>query len=425
MPRRLRVLISAYYCSPYRGGEAAVGWRYATGLAQDHDVTVICGDLAADGPIGRDIERYKREQGLPPGLSIHHIQAEGLTRKIHDLHALPGMWFFYYEAYRRWQLEVLALARRLHAEQAFDLVHHLTIIGFREPGYLREMGIPFVWGPINGAALMPWHYIGGFGGGGAYRHLTRNFLNLIQSRLPGRSRRAARAAAKIWCVTREDLEMVEDLWGCAGELMIETGASPVDSPSIRCLHTGEPLRLVWCGLIEDRKALHLLLEALASLPAGLAWELEVIGDGPRRERCKAMAASLGIAASVHWAGSVGHAEAQELMARGHVLVHSSLKEGTPHVVLEALSQALPVICHDACGMGVAVTEECGIKVPMLDPDTSIRGFRDAIIRIATEQGLLEQLSGGAISRAREQSWQSKIAVVSAAYRQIAASPEFI
>jgi glycosyltransferase involved in cell wall biosynthesis len=421
MPR-LRVLISAYYCSPYRGGEAAVGWRYATGLAKEHDVTVICGDLAADGPIGQDIERYKREEGLPPGLEIHHIQAEGLTRKIHDLHALPGMWFLYYEAYRRWQLEALDLARRLHTTKPFALAHHLTIIGYREPGYLWHMGIPFVWGPINGAALMPWSYIGGFGAGGIYRHVTRNLLNLLQTRLPGRSRNAALAASKIWCVTREDREMVEDLWHCEGELMIETGATPSDSPVLRRRNGDEPLRLIWCGLIEDRKALHLLLEALGGLPSGLAWELNVIGDGPQRGRCKAQADSLGIGSSVHWRGSVDHAEAQRLMAQGHVLVHSALKEGTPHVVLEALAQALPVICHDSCGMGVAVTDESGIKIPMIDPVTSIRGFRDAIARIATEPGLLESLSAGAIARARTQSWCSKIAAVSEAYSAVAGSP---
>jgi len=39
----MRILISAYYCSPYRGGESAVGWQVATELANHHDVTVVCG----------------------------------------------------------------------------------------------------------------------------------------------------------------------------------------------------------------------------------------------------------------------------------------------------------------------------------------------------------------------------------------------
>jgi hypothetical protein len=71
-------------------------------------------------------------------------------------------------------------------------------------------------------------------------------------------------------------------------------------------------------------------------------------------------------------------------------------------------------------MGVAVTEESGIKVPMVDPATSIRGFRDAVVRLVTEPGLLETLSAGAFARARAQSWESKIAAIGTAYHEIAA-----
>lgn len=213
--------------------------------------------------------------------------------------------------------------------------------------------------------------------------------------------------------------MVEDIWHCRSELMIETGATPCETAIGKSRPPGEPLRLVWCGLIEARKALHLVLEALKDLPPSLAWELQVIGDGPQRERCQALAAELGIGDRVHWAGNVDHAEAQRLMEEGHVLVHSALKEGTPHVVLEAMARALPVICHDACGMGVAVDAGSGIKVPMIDPDTSVSGFRDAIARLGTESGLLEKLSAGAKARARALSWQTKIETVHQAYLQLA------
>lgn len=418
----MRILLSAYYCSPYKGGESAVGWRFATGLAKYHEVTVICGDLSGDGPTARDLERYRNEHGLPPGLEIHCLQAEGLARKIHDAHPLPGLWFLFYEAYRRWQLQVLEFARQLHAGQSFDLVHHLTVIGYREPGYLWQLGIPFVWGPINGAAMLPWRYISGFGFGGAYRHVTRNIMNAVQMRLPGRSRRAALIAAKIWTVTQEDQHMVGEIWKCRSELMIETGAAPSESAVAKSKSAGEPLKLVWCGLIEARKALHLVLEALSQLPPSIAWILHVIGDGIQQESCRNLANRLGVADRIEWMGNVDHAVAQRLMEEGHVLVHSALKEGTPHVVLEAMSKGLPVICHDACGMGVAVDSKSGIKVPLTGPDISIAGFREAIARIAGEEGLLETLSACALARSRELSWDSKIKIVSDAYHDVVATP---
>jgi glycosyltransferase involved in cell wall biosynthesis len=109
------------------------------------------------------------------------------------------------------------------------------------------------------------------------------------------------------------------------------------------------------------------------------------------------------------------------MSTGHALIHSSVKEGTPHVVLEAMALGMPVICHDACGMGVAVNEESGLKVPMKNPESSVRGFHDAIMRLWNDPKLLNELSKGAIRRAHELSWENKILKVEATYLKILAS----
>lgn len=83
-----------------------------------------------------------------------------------------------------------------------------------------------------------------------------------------------------------------------------------------------------------------------------------------------------------------------------------------------MALGMPVICHDACGMGVAVDESSGLKVEMRDPKTSVAGFREAILRLWNEPGLLEKLSEGALARARELSWDNKVKQVADAYREI-------
>ena len=418
----MRILLSCYYFSPYRGGEAAVGWKYATGLAKlGHEVTVIYGDLSVEMPMKADVDRYSSETGLPPGLRAVHVSASERARAIHDLHGKPGLFFLYYRAYRLWQQAAFDEAARLHAESPFDIVHHLTIIGYREPGYLWKLDASFVWGPINGAAALPWGFVPGFGWKGRYQHVMRNVLNWIQMRLPSRSRQAAESARKIWGVTQEDCHMVRDIWGCPVEPMIETGANLVENAAIRNRLEGKPLSLVWCGLLEARKSLHLVLEAMARLPEGVRCELHVIGDGAERGIWEKLSADRGLGNKVLWHGRVSHDEAQRLMAAGHVLVHSSVKEGTPHVVLEAMAQGIPVICHDACGMGVAVDDRSGLKVPMRNPETSISGFRDAIMRIWSEPELLARLSEGAIERARDLSWENKVRKVEQAYQDILSS----
>ena len=37
----------------------------------------------------------------------------------------------------------------------FDLIHNLNPIGYREPGYLWKLNLPYIWGPIGGIPNRP------------------------------------------------------------------------------------------------------------------------------------------------------------------------------------------------------------------------------------------------------------------------------
>lgn len=415
MPKRLRVLVSAYFCSPYKGSESGLGWNIVSRMARHHDVTVLCGDLRSEKPTLRDLERYKNESDLPPGLTILHVPPGPDVRLLNQIHQWPGLWFVYYEAYRRWQKAAFRAAERHHREQPFDLVHHLNIIGYREPGYLWQLGIPFFWGPVSGAPVVPSAFLADFSPAQKLRWITRNLINNVQKRGTARCLRAARTAERIWTVSREDREMVCKLWGVEAEAMLETGVKTPDE-AVRPLQKqpGEPLRLVWSGIFLGIKALPLVLRALARLPQGTA-TLDILGDGPEAALWDAEITSLGLAGMVKRHGHQPREAALAMMKQSHVLIHSSVKEGTPHVILEALSMGLPVICHDACGMGIAVSDECGIKVNLIDPTTSIQGFADAIQLLGKNPEMLTKLSEGALRRAHELSWDHIASRIDSAY----------
>ncbi|MBM9532177.1 hypothetical protein JWG42_18650, partial [Desulfoprunum benzoelyticum] len=57
MHPRLKVLISAYACSPYKGSEPGVGWGFVAELAKHHDLWVI----VEEEKFRADIERYLDE----------------------------------------------------------------------------------------------------------------------------------------------------------------------------------------------------------------------------------------------------------------------------------------------------------------------------------------------------------------------------
>jgi glycosyltransferase involved in cell wall biosynthesis len=104
------------------------------------------------------------------------------------------------------------------------------------------------------------------------------------------------------------------------------------------------------------------------------------------------------------------------MRASDFLVHTSLREATSSVIPEALSVGLPVLCHDANGMGIAVTKTCGIKVPLVSFERSIRGFHDAMVALVSDTDYLASLKAGASMRSIELSWDNMAQRIAYDYR---------
>ena len=127
---------------------------------------------------------------------------------------------------------------------------------------------------------------------------------------------------------------------------------------------GEPYVLA-VGRLRIRKGMEILLQAMAQVrDRGHRPRLVVAGDGERRGALEAMCERLGLGACVHWAGRCSRAEAARLRRRAIALVVPSTYEGMPLVVLEAMSDGVPVIASTVSGIPeVVVDGETGWLVP--------------------------------------------------------------
>ena len=108
------------------------------------------------------------------------------------------------------------------------------------------------------------------------------------------------------------------------------------------------LRLAWAGRLASGKGLETLLQAVAgltdALPDGPKVELDLLGDGPARERLVNLAQELGVADRVHWHGYVAaRGPYLAALARADLFVFPSPAEGFPKVVLDAFAVGVPVI----------------------------------------------------------------------------------
>lgn len=409
MNDRLRILISAYACSPYKGSEAGVGWGFVSALSRLHDLWVI----VEEEKFRADIERYQAEN---PEIcsSIHFIYLQKkrnrLLRKI-----WPPSYYYYY---RQWQLGAFALAKDLHRSVQFDIVHQLTMVGFREPGYLWQLGIPFVWGPLGGMGIFPWRFLTSVGWYGAVYYLGYNLYNLLQMHIQKRPRLAAQTAGNgLIAATPENQSGSLKYWACPSTLICEVGLPPVTTKEPLRRLAKEPLRIVWTGQHTPGKALNLALRALGRISANLEWELHILGKGKQTETWNLLSKQLGIADRCHFHGWLARDAAMNIMATAHIMLISSLRDLTSTVTIEALALGLPIICLDHCGFSSVVDKCCSIKVPVHNPTQVIADLAGAVETLIKHEDVRHQLACGALLRSKEYSWDKKAAAVDRIYRQ--------
>jgi glycosyltransferase involved in cell wall biosynthesis len=373
-----------------------VGWQWVAGLAQHCQLTVLT-EAEFRAEILAELERGRF--AYRPKFHFLDIGAEARRRCAHQ-----GDWRFYLD-YRRWQKRAFALAKRLVIEDGIDICHQLNMIGFREPGYLWKLGLPLVWGPVGGYELMPWRFLPALGAGWGAYHALRNVLNAVQLRISPRVRACCRRAGVLLAATPSNQRALGRVRGGAALLMAEVGAEP--RPVRRPRRAGGALKLVWCGRSLRSKMLPIALDALARASRHGEFELHVVGSGSLAPAWRSHAVKAGVDRWCVWHGLVERARALEIMSASDAMISTSLLEGTSSVVLEALGLGLPVLCHDRCGMAVAVTEECGIRIPAHNYRSSVEGFAAAMVRLAADRDHLGRLSEGASRRAAQLSWAGR------------------
>ncbi len=225
-------------------------------------------------------------------------------------------------------------------------------------------------------------------------------MGLARGLLFGAAERfAAKWAAAIVCVSEYERALALR-WRIAGPEklhVIHNGVRDV-SNSLRACPGSRPVRIVSVARLEPPKDHRTLLQALASLRSE-EWELELVGGGPLEPDARALAASLGIAGRVRWAGY--QADPSAALARAQIFVLSSLSEGFPRSILEAMRAGLPVVASDAGGVSEAVVNKVnGYVVPRQDPVS----LADALVNLMKSDSERQRL-GAATRRIYEEQFR--------------------
>jgi glycosyltransferase involved in cell wall biosynthesis len=404
-----RVLMIAYACDPKGNGEHWLGWGWAEQAAAKFSVDLIT------TPKSREAVE---QSCIPLGISPHFVPVPEWIRSVTE--SAGGAWW------RKiaWQRRAFAVAKFLHREKKFQVVHQTTFHTFRTPFLSTRLGIPSVWGPIAGGERVP----PGFGrylGASRFSEWTRNAANCVSLYAPS-IQRSLRQTSVLFVSNRTTLAFLPESCRARCRIVPPNALRPEEEnmaavqPPVR---QGEDarVRLVYVGNCVATRAIPLVLEALAR-PEVTDARLTVVGEGPALNDWKRRSIELRLNDRVQFAGRVPRQQLDSYYGSADALVFPALRDSGGSALLEAMARGLPVICLDWGGPGEVVDEKSGIKIPVTTPGVTVEALARAIVQIGAEPGIGPALGRAAQARARELfGWRAKQDLLVSTYGSLIAA----
>jgi glycosyltransferase involved in cell wall biosynthesis len=390
----MKVLISAKGCDPYLGSESHVGWSSTLALAKDHDLWVLTG-RRNQAPL----ERAQSEGIIPPNVrfifagSFRPFSSSRMIAKFQD-----------WGEYISFSREILPIARKLHREVRFDLVHHVTIATWRIASPLWKLGVPFLFGPVGGDERFPLRFMGILSGPARAFELCRKASNLF-SRLSPSVRSCIRRAAHFWAVNSETFALAVELRGSDAhvsylchtfysddKIKAFTGSSVVRN-------NRAPLRLFAGGNLEGRKGAALALMALARVKSqGVKFRYRFGGGGPEAGALRNLAAKLGLQDDVLFGDPLSGTAYRDELAASHVFFLPSFREGSGVTLMEAMLAGCVPVVADCGGPACIVADDCGFKIPVTDTAQMVSDLTATLLMIDRRREILAEKSAASSRR---------------------------
>lgn len=332
----MRVLISAYACSPGKGSEPGAGFAVLLAAAEQHDVWLVTRDNNVPA-INMALEGHPRRHSIRIiGFDLSEVWLRAKRRL-----GRRGLALYY----DRWQRRVGELLVELDRHHDFDLVHHATFATHWARIGAASLPKPLVVGPVGGSVVAPprlWSVLGWRGIGA---DLARRTLRPVVAKLSGAWLAVSKAAVV--------LLQSPTAWpaGANGRFRVLpnglVGAIAVTDGSPTKMDRGVD-RLVFVGRLVGWKGARLAVQMMTRLRA-TTFTLHIYGDGPERRGLVRYAGRQGLDDKVVFHGRVSRHEVLDAIASASVLIHPALNEESSVTVGEALSLGTPVVCLDHGG----------------------------------------------------------------------------
>jgi glycosyltransferase involved in cell wall biosynthesis len=151
-------------------------------------------------------------------------------------------------------------------------------------------------------------------------------------------------------------------------------------------------RLGVIGRLTRQKGLSYLMQAMGLLNQERAVHLMVIGTGPLESQLRQQVQDLGLDRCVHFLGS--RDDVLRILPHLDLVVSSSLWEGLPTVLLEAMALRVPVVATDVSGSREIIRPgETGMLVPPENPERLAEAISTVLDHSEEARSMAEKAHG--------------------------------
>lgn len=380
----MNYLISAYSVNPYNGSEDGVGWNWVLQYEKnwkEGDRIFLLTKKFNEAATRKGFEEY----------SIEHIEL--IIVDVPDC----LNWFrekrsmFHHMYYILWQHWAWLWVKKSGIR--FDVIHHVTMNDYRIVSEMYKCkSAKIIWGPVGGAQVTP----------SSLKAYERNILfskfreiiNIFCSWNPFYKRILKKYDA-IYCINKETQTQLQKILGKEIELLPEL--------ALREEHRLLPIKekaenenvvskIVFVGRLIDKKGVLFLIDALEKMSGGMKWELEIYGDGPKRDFIEQKIRNSGWESRIKLMGNMPLSHISEAYKNGDVFVLPSLRETSGNVLIEAMAHALPIVAFDTSFCMTLKERDCGIFINVnQDLEQIKKDYAEAIMKLIQDNAMRNKL----------------------------------
>ena len=217
----------------------------------------------------------------------------------------------------------------------------------------------------------------------------------------------------ICCVSALNKNELEVIFPSASVNLVSNGVDADEfSPKSASYNTENTIVAV--GTLRWHKGFERLIIMFSSIvKTNPDWTLKIIGDGTDKKILQQLIISLDLQRNIILTGAMGREELVSELLSAKIFALSSVTEGLPKVLLEAMCANCACVVFDV-GDCARVLGNCGLLIEANDSAS----FLEATISLMNDSSMQRQLSVLAGRRAKEFSWEKYVGLHQQLYERV-------